>query len=50
MHVGKSREQCNRYSLGNEPESPLTNIVTEEKDLGVTFDSTLKFEVHIAGR
>ena len=46
--VGKSRAQCIRYSLGNEPEAPLTNIVTEKKDLGMTFDSSLKFEVHIA--
>ncbi|XP_075253300.1 uncharacterized protein LOC142345099 [Convolutriloba macropyga] len=50
MEVGKSRAQCNRYSLGNEPEAPLTKIATEEKDLGVTFDSTLKFEVHIEGK
>ena len=49
-HVGKSRSQLIRYSLGNDPEAPLTNIVTEEKDLRMTFDSTLKFEVHIAGK
>ena len=49
-HVGKRRAQCIRYSLGNEPEAPLTNIVTEEKDLGMKFDSSLKFEVHIAGK
>ena len=46
-HVGKSRAQCILYSLGNEPEAPLT--VTEEKDLGMTFDSSLNFEVHFAG-
>ena len=50
IHVGKSREQFNRCSWGNEPEALLTNIVTEEKDLEVTFDSTLNFEVHIAGK
>ena len=49
-HVGKHRAQCIRYSLGNEPEAPLTNIVTEEKDLGMTFDSSLKFEARIAGK
>ena len=50
-YVGKSRAHCNRYSLGNELiEATLTNIVTEEKCLGVTFDSTLKFDVHIAGK
>ena len=49
-HVGKSSAQCIRYSLGNDPEAPLTNIVTEEKDLRMTFDSTQKFVVHIAGK
>ena len=47
-HVGKSRAQCILYSLGNGTEAPLT--VTEEKDLGMAFDSSLKFEVHIAGK
>ena len=50
IHVGKSREQCNWYSLGNEPEAPLTNIVTEKMNLEVTIDSTPKFKVHIAGK
>ena len=48
IHVGKSREQCNWYSLGNEPEAPLTNIVTEKMNSEVTIDSTPKFKVHIA--
>ena len=47
-HVEKSRAQCILYTLGNEPEALLT--VTEEKDLGMAFDSSLKFEVHIAGK
>ena len=46
IHFGKNNP-CNDYYFHNEEGNQSIPKCTEEKDLGVTFDNSLKFDLHI---
>ena len=46
IHFGKNNP-CNDYYFHNEEDNQSIPKCTEEKDLGVTFDNSLKFDLHI---
>ena len=46
LHVGNKNPKRNYYFNNNEEEQPIPKC-SEEKDLGIIFDETLKFDKHI---
>ena len=46
MHIG-SKNPCCKYEMKLENDLQQNETCEEEKDLGVTFDSTLSFDPHI---
>ncbi|CAG2205157.1 unnamed protein product [Mytilus edulis] len=47
MHFGQNNNLSRYTMLDNEDDYVQVNPVTEEKDLGVTFEPNLKFDKHI---
>ena len=46
MHIGKKNPRTTYY-MGSADDNDPVSVCDEEKDLGVTFDSSLIFDVHI---
>ena len=48
MHVGNRNRIESSYSVGQDSRSKVLDIIDEEKDLGICFDTELKFSRHIS--